>query len=52
MQAPRAERGRIFLSTPSARRTTGRSLGSGLRHGISIHALCEEDDGARNSGPL
>ena len=36
----------IFLSTPSARRATGESCHRGCRRDISIHALCEEGDGA------
>ena len=35
-----------FLSTPSARRATGRGCNRSFRHLISIHALCEEGDGA------
>ena len=34
----------IFLSTPSARRATGKDGGKGQRTGISIHALREEGD--------
>ena len=34
----------VFLSTPSARRATGRKLRRGRRHNISIHALREEGD--------
>ena len=38
-----------FLSTPSARRATGREDSFGLLRGISIHALREEGDlGRRN----
>ena len=33
-----------FLSTPSARRATGRYLHAGPPDKISIHALCEEGD--------
>ena len=33
-----------FLSTPSARRATGRSVSSKVRTIISIHALREEGD--------
>ena len=33
-----------FLSTPSARRATGRLVRGRQRHGISIHALREEGD--------
>ena len=38
------EDGRIFLSTPSARRATGRKLKGEDFKKISIHALCEEGD--------
>ena len=36
--------GQKFLSTPSARRATGRSFEVALLSGISIHALREEGD--------
>ena len=38
------EGGILFLSTPSARRATGRSDLRLHRAHISIHALCEEGD--------
>ena len=38
--------GERFLSTPSARRATGRYLSRDIRLRISIHALCEEGDDA------
>ena len=37
---------RRFLSTPSARRATDLGQGNSPARGISIHALCEEGDGA------
>ena len=39
-----ASRPQKFLSTPSARRATGRSFEVALLSGISIHALREEGD--------
>ena len=41
----------IFLSTPSARRATGRGRGFHGGHLISIHALREEGDGRDRAGP-
>ena len=37
----------IFLSTPSARRATGRQMAGVYIHVISIHALREEGDAGR-----
>ena len=34
----------LFLSTPSARRATSKSLSRSHNSFISIHALCEEGD--------
>ena len=38
----------VFLSTPSARRATGRAGRADAHHSISIHALREEGDYGRD----
>ena len=43
---------RTFLSTPSARRATDTHVMLFPVHVISIHALREEGDGARNLAPF
>ena len=42
----------VFLSTPSARRATGRSRIHDHAEDISIHALCEEGDPRLRQQPL
>ena len=42
---------KVFLSTPSARRATGRWRGQGQVGAISIHALREEGDGSASCTP-